>query len=177
MVMCISPRSCVCTWEFILFSNFAKLKFLDDLKNSYQGQSFKYKFLNPHKIHMLLTFVLSFVRIRWPWWGLSLRFDQEHTHTLHKIKCQILILRFAHPYPSHHIHPSKKKYSMYLLRTLHLQEEGIAMKWKKNNQKMPLQRSWCHMYINAQSCTFDVDVKNKKTLPKMGMPMKRSYPK
>jgi len=62
---------------------------------------------------------------------LSLRFDQEHTHTLHKIKCQILILRFAHPYPSHHIHPSKKKYSMYILRTLHLQEEGIAMKWKK----------------------------------------------
>ena len=146
MVMCISPRSCVCTWEFILFSNFAKLKFLDDLKNSYQGQSFKYKFLSPHKIHMLLTFVLSFVRIRWPWWGLCHCALIKNTHTLHKIKCQILILRFAHPYPSHHIHPSKKKYSMYLLRTLHLQEEGKAMKWKKKSKDASPKKMMPHVY-------------------------------
>ena len=82
MVMCISPRYCVCTWEFILFSNFAKLKFLDDQQFPTKAKSFKYRFLSLNNIHMLLTLALSLVKIRWPWWGLChLPFDQVQTNT------------------------------------------------------------------------------------------------
>jgi len=155
MVMCISLLSCVCIWEFIFY-----LKFLPSW-NSSMISNFLPRPKASNTNFWASTIYTCYSLLHW---ALSKSGDPgedfviypliKYKHTLHKIKCQILILRFAHPY--HHT-----------LTTIHffscskeMRERFLEIKFEQKSNKTlraKFERVWegvSEMRVECESSTF-----------------------